>query len=117
MDRIDGRYLRDLRKEYGYSIRAFADKIYSSKSTVQRWEKSFLPEDECILEKISEVFNLTLDDLRNQSLNKYGNKNSVTDSEYTPEQLNIMKFGIKYLLITLMALSGTLIAICAFMFI
>ncbi len=117
MNRIDGRYLRDLRKEHGYSIRAFADKIYSSKSTVQRWEQSFLPEDECILEKVAAIFKLTTDDFRRQSLKKYGNKNTINDNEYTPEQLNIMKYGIKYLLITLMAMSGMLIAIFAFIFI
>ena len=46
MEKMDGHFLRKLREERGWSLREFAEKIYTSKSTVQRWEQSSPPGDE-----------------------------------------------------------------------
>ena len=97
MEKIDGQILKDLRKQHGYSLRAFADKIYASKSAVQRWEQSYIPED--ALEKICEVFNITIDDLQSKHQPKHDENN------LTPEQLTELKFGIKRLSIVLAALT------------
>lgn len=67
MNKIDGRYLRQMREERGLSLRAFADMVYASKSSVQRWEQSSVPENEDILNAISEVFNITVEEMREQS--------------------------------------------------
>lgn len=43
MDRMEGQFLRKLREERGWSLREFAEKVYTSKSTVQRWSNPPLP--------------------------------------------------------------------------
>ncbi|MCD8307495.1 MAG: helix-turn-helix domain-containing protein [Clostridia bacterium] len=106
MQRIDGRYLQELRKEHGYSIRALADLIYVSKSTVSRWEASSVPEDENTLARIAEVFGTTVEDMRAQSALKYegegGGKAPVPDDEddmLSADQRAGVRFGIKGLAI------------------
>ena len=63
MAKINGKALRKLREERGLSLRAFAEKIYVSKSSVQRWEKSYLPEDDAVLESIAQVLGVSVDDM------------------------------------------------------
>ena len=101
MGKIDGRYLRDLRKQHGYSLRAFAEKIYTSKSTVQRWEQSFIPEIPEVIEKIAEIFNTTVDEMRHGSANKYNDEESCGDiaEGLSPDSLAELKFGTKGLTI------------------
>ena len=62
MDAIDGGYLRKLRKERGLSLRAFAQKIYVSKSTVQRWEQSRVPADGENMARIAGALGMTADE-------------------------------------------------------
>lgn len=102
MNKIDGRYLKKLREENGLSLRAFADKIYASKSSVQRWEKSTLPEDEDLLSKIAEVFKTTVEEMRKESELKYG------ENVLSPEQLADLKFGIKWLVIPIIGMFAML---------
>ncbi len=111
MDRIDGRYLRELREERGLSLRAFAEKIYVSKSTVQRWEQSVVPENTDILNKISEVFGISVEDMREQSAKKYGVEHvkdmvAEEDDGLTPDQRAEAKFGIKGLGTAAMIICG-----------
>lgn len=87
-----------MREERGLSLRAFADKVYASKSSVQRWEQSAVPENEDILKAISEVFNLSVEEMREQSEKKFG---KGKEEEYSPEQLAELKFGVKWLMIPL----------------
>lgn len=103
MNRIDGRYLRELREERGLSLRAFADMVFASKSSVQRWEQSAVPENEDILNAISEVFNLSVEEMREQSEKKYGKSE---ENAFTPEQLAEMKFGVKWLAVALCGFVG-----------
>lgn len=98
MNRIDGRYLKKLREEKGLSLREFADKIYSSKSSVQRWEKSSVPEDNDLLLRIAEVFNTTVEEMRKQSELRYG------ENALSPEQLANLKFSIKWLAIPIVGI-------------
>lgn len=103
MNKIDGRYLRQMREERGLSLRAFADMVYASKSSVQRWEQSSVPENEDILNAISEVFNLSVEEMREQSEKKFGESK---EDDYTPEQLAEMKFGVKWLAVALCGVIG-----------
>ncbi len=105
MQKIDGRYLQELRKEHGYSIRALADMIYVSKSTVSRWEASCVPEDENTLARIAEVFGTTVKDMRAQSALRYpADKPASSDDEedfLSAEQRAEVKFGIRGLAVCL----------------
>ena len=98
MNKIDGRYLKDLRENSGLSLRAFADKIYASKSSVQRWEQSTVPEDEDLLLRIAEVFNTPVEEMRSQSEARYG------EEALSPEQLANLKFGIKWLAVPIVGI-------------
>ena len=72
MEKMDGHFLRKLREERGWSLREFAEKIYTSKSTVQRWEQSYVPENEDILNNISRLFGIGVEDMRAQSAQEEG---------------------------------------------
>ncbi len=106
MQKIDGRYLQEIRKEHGYSIRALADKIYVSKSTVSRWEASCVPEDENTLARIAEVFGMTVEEMRAQSALRYpADKPATADEDeedfLSAEQRAEVKFGIRGLAVCL----------------
>ncbi len=92
MNRIDGKYIKKLRRAHGLSIRAFAEKIYASKSSVQRWEQSYVPENEDILNNISRLFGISVEDMRAQSAQEEG---------LPPEKLAEMRFGVKGLIVML----------------
>ena len=96
MDVIDGGYLRKLREEKGFSLRTFAQKIYVSKSTVQRWEQSHVPADEENIENIAIALDMTVDELI------HGSKNYTESgvAESVPDVAEIEKsvkasFGLK----------------------
>lgn len=99
--KIDGRIIKDLREERGLSLRAFAQKIYASKSSVQRWEKSAPPEDEELLERIAGVFGITSEELERQSQEKYGDG---AEDKLSPEKLAELKYGVKWLIFPLIML-------------
>ncbi len=80
MDKISGKYLKELREERGYSLREFAEKVYASKSSVQRWEQSFLPENADVLNAVAAVFQFSVEEMRVQSAIKYGSKNRSDDT-------------------------------------
>lgn len=109
MDRIDGKYLKELREMQGLSIRELAEKIYVSKSSVQRWEQYVVPENADILNKLSEVFGISVEDMRKQSAEKYGVEHlkdmvAEEDDGLTPDERAAAKFGIKGLGIAAAAL-------------
>ena len=93
--KIDGRIIKDLREERGLSLRAFAKEIYASKSSVQRWEKTSPPEDEELLERIAEVFCITVEELKEKSDAKYG---ADAEDRLSPEKLAELKYGVKWLI-------------------
>ena len=100
MNKIDGRYLRELREKNGYSLRVFAEKIYASKSAVQRWEQTFIPETPEILNKIAEVFDMEI---------------SVTGDELSPDKLAEIKFGMKGFIILIAFMFGIAILLTLFL--
>ena len=88
LQKIDGRYLKYMREKQGLSLRALAEKIYVSKSSVQRWESSYVPENPDVLEKISQVFGVSVDDMRRQSAEMFA------EDRLTPDERAELKFGI-----------------------
>lgn len=92
MERIDGGYLRHLREERGWSLREFAERVYASKSSVQRWEQSYVPENEDILNNISRLFGIGVEDMRARSAQEEG---------LPPEKLAEMRFGVKGFIVML----------------
>lgn len=113
MDKIDGRYLRDMRKERGYSLRAFAEVIYVSKSSVLRWEQSSVPENTDVLNKLSEILGVSIENMRRQSAEKYG-ANYTDGGKLSADERAEIKFGIKGLGIVAAALCAFLITITSF---
>lgn len=108
MNRIDGRVLKALREGKGYSLREFAAMIYTSKSSVQRWEQSYLPESDELLSKIADVFETTVDEMRSKSENYSETMHDAAPDQaveaqdddgplLTPEELAELKFGFKWL--------------------
>ena len=94
--KIDGKVLKKLREENGLSLRAFAQKIYASKSSVQRWEKSSLPEDGELIERIAKVFGKTTEELEKLS--------AESEDKLSPERLAELKYGVKWLILPLAVL-------------
>ncbi len=88
MQRISGTILKELRISNGYSLREFARLIYTSKSSLQRWENSTLPDDEELHKRIADIFGMTVDDLYEKSKENL----SVKPTE---KQITEMQFGIK----------------------
>lgn len=105
MDRMEGQFLRKLREERGLSLREFAEKIYTSKSTVQRWEQSSPPGDEETCARIAEAFGMSADQLRADHQNflteREGAQQKKRENDLSPEQLAELKFGTKKLFIAL----------------
>ena len=97
--KIDGRIIKYLREQNGLSLREFAKKIYASKSSVQRWEKSSPPEDDELLERIAQAFSLTSEELKKMSDEKYGEN---AQEALSPEKLAELKYGVKWLIYPLM---------------
>lgn len=104
---IDGRYLKYLREKNNLSLRAFADKIYASKSSVQRWEKSSPPEDDELITRIAAVYNMTTEEFAKQYDEKFG---SSAKDKISPEKLAELKYGVKWLIIPLAVLPLAMIA-------
>ena len=99
--KIDGRIIKHLREERGLSLRAFAQKIYASKSSVQRWEKSSPPEDEELIARIAQVFRISPEELERRSKEKYG---ADAEDRLSPEKLAELKYGVKWLIYPLIFL-------------
>lgn len=95
LQKIDGRYLKELRTSHGLSIRDLAEKIYVSKSSVQRWEKSFVPENADIINELADIFGLSVAEMRAQSAKRYGGAPEEFDDGLTPDQRAEAKFGLK----------------------
>ena len=69
-------------------MREFSKMVYISKSSLQRYEKSNFPDDEILIKRIAEIFNITVDELYEKSQDK----NII---EPTDKQLTEMQFGVK----------------------
>lgn len=109
MGRIDGRYLKDLREQNGYSLRTLAEKIYVSKSSLQRWEKSEVPDFEDVRQRLADVFNVTVDEMCMQSATKYDEMKCPVDEEeieFADEDFELddksraeLKFATKWIIV------------------
>lgn len=98
MKPISGSWLRKEREARGYSLRDFAKMIYASKSTLQRWEQTALPEDEQTLGRIAKVFSMTVPQMRKaaQTYEAEEKRRKKLDG-LTVEQLVELKYGTKKL--------------------
>ncbi len=63
MERLDGKLLRSLRENSGLSLRKFAEKIYTTKTTLQRWESTSVVASEELLQNIADTCGLTTEQL------------------------------------------------------
>ena len=82
-------------------MREFAKKIYASKSSVQRWEKSSPPEDDELIERIALLYEITAEELKKKSDEKYG---PAAEDRLSPEKLAELKYGVKWLIFPLILL-------------
>ncbi len=98
MKPISGNWLRKEREARGYSLRDFAKMIYASKSTLQRWEQTALPETEEVLARVAEVFSMTVPQMRKaaQAYEAEEKRRQKLDG-LTAEQLVELKYGTKKL--------------------
>lgn len=102
MKKIDGRILKNLREERGYSIRQLADMLFISKTTLQRWEKDGLPDDGETLAKVADVFGISAEALKNPPQPSSEKKNEkYRERKMKVEQYVEAKYGLKWLLIVL----------------
>ena len=62
--------------------------IYISKSSLQRYEQSSFPDDEMLIKKIADTFNITVDELYEKS-----QEENITKP--TEKQITEMQFGVK----------------------
>lgn len=69
MDRLDGKLLRTLRENSGLSLRKFAEKIYTTKTTLQRWESTSVVASEELLQNIADTCGLTTEQLSEEIRN------------------------------------------------
>ena len=90
MKNISGKTIRKLRESKGYSLREFSKMIYISKSSLQRYEQSSFPDDEMLIKKIADTFNITVDELYEKS-----QEENITKP--TEKQITEMQFGVKCL--------------------
>lgn len=98
MRNISGAFIKKLRQSRGYSLREFSKMIYTSKSTLQRWEKSVLPDDEGLLQRISAAFGMTVEEMFEKSREQ--------NFGPTEKQLTEIQFGIKGLAIVIGVLTA-----------
>ena len=69
MDRLDGKLLRTLRENSGLSLRKFAERIYTTKTTLQRWESTSVVASEELLQNIADACGLTTEQLSEEIRN------------------------------------------------
>ena len=69
MERLDGKLLRTLREHSGLSLRKFAERIYTTKTTLQRWESTSVVASEELLQNIADACGLTTEQLAEQIRN------------------------------------------------
>lgn len=69
MERLDGKLLRTLRENSGLSLRKFAEKIYTTKTTLQRWESTSVVASEELLQNIADTCGLTTEQLSEEIRN------------------------------------------------
>ena len=98
MSNMNGRYIKTLRESHGYSLRKFAEMIYVSKSSLQRWEQTVLPDNIELLQKIASVLNMSVDELQaKQSLSDNQDKITKTKENYdlSEEELSMLAIGTR----------------------
>ena len=83
MDRLDGKLLRTLRENSGLSLRKFAERIYTTKTTLQRWESTSVVASEELLQNIADACGLTTEQLSEQ-ISNYVPTATVEQSEPQP---------------------------------
>lgn len=107
MKRISGNYLKEKREAEGYTLREFADLIFTSKSTVQRWENSEVPEEEETRNRIATVFDMTVEELIAEA------EEWSTYAELSDEAKAELKVGLKWLIlpVAVLMLVGLIFAI------
>ena len=84
MVEFSGRKLKQLRKLHDYSIREFADKIFTAKSSVQRWETSIVPNNEDLIAAIAEACNMSA-----KEVIEYLSENESTTPPVTETNANV----------------------------
>lgn len=82
MDRLDGKLLRTLRENSGLSLCKFAERIYTTKTTLQRWESTSVVASEELLQNIADACGLTTEQLAEQIRNYVP---AVADESPTPQ--------------------------------
>ncbi len=95
--KISGKCVKVLREKKGYSLRSFAEKIYTSKSSLQRWEQSELPENGELIEQVAKALDMTVEELYDRSQKNCDSEQEIAN-ELPPidyEKLSELKYGIK----------------------
>ena len=104
-----GQRIADLRKENNFSQKDLADKLCVSNKTISKWECGNGSPDIEILNKMSEIFNVTLDELVN---NKYNmNEKNIQNNQVVSRK----NFNKKALIFALIPISIVLLIITSIM--
>ena len=79
-----GEKIKFLRRQFNITQADFADKLYVSRQAVQKWEADLSTPDLDRIKEISQIFNISIDNLLNNELSekellnkiaRYGDKN------------------------------------------
>ena len=80
-----GLFIRDLRKEKGMSQKQFAAVLNVSESAVCKWEKGVNLPDTLNLQALSDIFQVTVNELLDGERLQMPNLNQCQEAEVTPE--------------------------------
>ena len=69
-----GKFIKELRQKHGLTQKEFADKYYVTYQAVSKWENGKNMPDSALIKKISEDFNVSLEELYNGELKPKKNK-------------------------------------------
>lgn len=85
-----GRFLTELRKEYGYTQKDIGDKLGISDNSVSKWERGINSPDIYYLNTLAEIFNVTIQELLNGERNF---KKKKIDEEHHNKVLEVINLS------------------------
>ena len=91
-----GTFLKELRKEKGWTQEELGDKLYTTGRTVSRWETGTNMPDLTVLIELSELYEVDIREIINGEREKGNLSNNINDAlktaaEYAEEEKNILR--------------------------
>ena len=98
---INGKHLKKLRDERGYTIEDIANAVHVSPSTVSRWENKDSLTDYASIKLIADFYGISIDELTHEAYSPAETECAVTEAETefhsahpAKKQLSLLKIGL-----------------------